>query len=231
MKSSMNWKLYVPSRFTPGSQSPPVWPVSVPDPTYPEFTGAVTVKFPAHPPPPTPWVRPFHAPCTPPVPPSTELSGSPTRMLMFWFAEVPYSTFTWQYALFGPLAAMIAALTLLISRLRASPRAGSVASWLHVTGELAGLSFAVAGDAKNPRLRAVAASPQSVRVGFQVVARIGGDTAAMVGARTREAGVAVERVTEVPGRTVIMFPSVGCVTWPAELPPSELSSSGLSKVD
>src|ERR1044072_7599804 len=54
-----------------------------------------------------PCVRPFHAPCTPPVPPSTEFNGSPTRMLMFWSALVPYRMLTWQYATFAPAAGTI----------------------------------------------------------------------------------------------------------------------------
>src|SRR6187399_1323298 len=52
-----------------------------------------------------PCVRPFQAPCTPPVPPSMELSGKPTRMLMFWLGFSPYRMFTWQYARFAPTAA------------------------------------------------------------------------------------------------------------------------------
>ena len=43
--------------------------------------------------------------CTPPVPPSTELSGNPTRTLMFWSGFSPYRMFTWQYAAFAPAAA------------------------------------------------------------------------------------------------------------------------------
>src|SRR6266704_469815 len=34
MKSLMNCRLYVPSAFTPGSQFPPLWPRSFPEPTY-----------------------------------------------------------------------------------------------------------------------------------------------------------------------------------------------------
>src|SRR5262245_18525893 len=133
MKSSMNCRLYVPSRFTPGSQSPPVWPVSVPEPTYPVFTGPATFKLPAHPPPPTPCVRPFHAPWMPPVPPSKELRGRPTRMLMFCSVDLPYSKSTWQYdslLLGGPLGGIISLLTFLITGLPASLSAGSAASWL-----------------------------------------------------------------------------------------------------
>ena len=44
-------------------------------------------------------------PGTPPVPPSTELSGNPTRTLIFWSGFSPYRMFTWQYAAFAPAAA------------------------------------------------------------------------------------------------------------------------------
>src|SRR5262245_57047959 len=169
MKSSMNCRLYVPSRFTPGSQSPPVWPVSVPEPTYPVFTGPVTFKLPAHPPPPTPCVRPFHAPWMPPVPPSRELSGRPTRMLMFCSGDSPYSTSTWQYGLFAPTGCTIALVTLLMTGLPAGPSAGSVASWLHITGRSEGspgLSFAGARDAFNAAPITTAVNHNSLRFGI-----------------------------------------------------------------
>src|SRR5215510_2266022 len=169
MKSSMNCRLYVPSRFTPGSQSPPVWPVSVPEPTYPVFTGPVTFKLPAHPPPPTPCVRPFHAPWMLPVPPSRELRGRPTRMLMFCSGDSPYSTSTWQYDFSAPHGAMIALVRLLMTGWPSSPSAGSVASWLHITGRSegpAGLSFAGAGDAFNAAPITTAVNHNSVRFGI-----------------------------------------------------------------
>src|ERR1043165_6504795 len=81
-----------------------------------------------------PCVLPFQAPCTPPVPPSSELSGSPTRMLMFWLGLVPYSTFTWQYETFAPAAGMMALLTVLTAGLPSNPLAGSVASSVQCTG-------------------------------------------------------------------------------------------------
>src|SRR5215813_3174335 len=168
MKSSMNCRLYVPSRFTPGSQSPPLWPVSVPEPTYPVFTGPVTIRLPAQPPPPTPCVRPFHAPWTPPVPPSSELRGRPTRMLMFCSGDSPYITFTWQYDLFWPLAAMIVLVTVLMAGLPASPSAGFVASSLHVTGRPEGsadVSFAGTGEACNAAPSTIAVNHDRARVG------------------------------------------------------------------
>src|SRR4030095_15508969 len=77
------------------------------------------------PPPPTPCVLPFQAPSTPPVPPSRELSGKPTRMLMFWLPFSPNRMFTWQYATFGPLAGIIRLFTDLTPALPDSPGASS----------------------------------------------------------------------------------------------------------
>src|SRR5262247_247646 len=95
-----------------------------------------------------PCVLPFQAPCAPPVPPSRELSGSPTRMLMFWLALVPYSTLTWQYETLAPAAAMIVLLADLTTGLPARPLAGSVASSVQCTGAGSGagcLSLAAHG--------------------------------------------------------------------------------------
>src|SRR5207342_2673119 len=100
----------------------------------PAFTGAFTARLPAQPPPPIPCVLPFQAPCTPPEPPSSELSGSPTRMLMFWLGLIPYSTFTWQYETFGPLAATMVLVADFTIGFPASPFAGSVASSAQCTG-------------------------------------------------------------------------------------------------
>src|SRR5262245_54733082 len=92
-KSSIHRTLYVPSAFKPAAQLASAGvdpcPPSVPDPTYRVFTGPVTDKLPEQPPPPMPCVLPFQAPCTPPVPPSTEFTGRPTRMLMFCAAPTP----------------------------------------------------------------------------------------------------------------------------------------------
>src|SRR5690242_8320297 len=70
-----------------------LWPVSVDEPTYRAATGAVTAPtLPAKPPPPRFCTLPFHAPCTPPAPPSAALSGRPTRILIAWY----WVRFTWQ---------------------------------------------------------------------------------------------------------------------------------------
>src|SRR5436190_1653771 len=90
----------------------------------------MTFVLPEHPPPPIACVRPFHAPWTPPEPPSRELRGSPTRMLMFCSADSPYSMLTWQYDLFTPAAGMIALVRLLIPGFPTN--AGSLATLRHV---------------------------------------------------------------------------------------------------
>jgi len=126
---------------------------------------------------------------------------------MFWSGDVPYSTLTWQYDLFAPLAAMIELAALLIAGFPAS--AGSVASWLHVTGcgPLGGLSFASAGDALNAAPIASTATHHSVRLGVLcLVVAPRGARAAIGGAALSVAGIAAGRVTFVSGRTVIMFP-------------------------
>src|SRR3954470_16713383 len=109
-----------------------------------------------------PCVLPFQAPCTPPAPPSSELSGSPTRMLMFWLGLVPYSTFTWQYETFGPLAATIVLVTDFTAGFPARTFSGLVASSAQCTatgGESTGLSLAAHGaDDRNARLNEAPAS-------------------------------------------------------------------------
>src|SRR3954468_16231822 len=104
-----------------------------------------------------PCVLPFQAPCTPPAPPSSELSGSPTRILMFWLGLVPYSTFTWQYETFAPLAATMVLATDFPAGLPARPFSGLVASSVQCTGTGGGesrcLSLAAHGaDDSNARL-------------------------------------------------------------------------------
>src|SRR5262245_59727187 len=155
MKSLMNCRLYVPSALTPGSQLPPVWPVSFPEPTYPAFTGGLTAKLPEQPPPPIPWVLPFHAPSTPPVPPSSELSGRPTRMLMFWLALAPNMMSTWQKALFAPAASTFLLDADFKVGFPARPFAGSVASSAQVTGWGGGACLLLSAEAGAARAQRI----------------------------------------------------------------------------
>src|SRR6185295_1947612 len=95
------------------------------------------------------------------MPPSSELSGSPTRMLMFWLGLVPYSTLTWQYETFGPLAGTIRLVTDFTAGSPARPFAGSVASSVQCTGGGGStcLSFAAHGaDGSKARLNEAMAS-------------------------------------------------------------------------
>src|SRR6185295_4854655 len=80
-----------------------------------------------------PCVRPFHAPCTPPTPPSSEPSGRPTRTLMFCSADSPKRMSTWQNDLLLPDAGTIVAVTDLIPGDPTSPPA-SPASCEHISG-------------------------------------------------------------------------------------------------
>ena len=80
-----------------------------------------------------PCVRPFHAPITPPVPPSSGPSGRPTRTLMFCSADVPYSTSTWQYGTLLPAPGTTVASTVLMPGLPTSPPAAP-ASCAHNRG-------------------------------------------------------------------------------------------------
>src|SRR3954452_22111986 len=108
-----------------------------------------------------PCVLPFQAPCTPPAPPSSELSGSPTRMLMFWLGLVPYRTFTWQYETFVPLDATMVLVTDFTVGFPARPFSGLVARSTQCTGggESTGLSLAAHGaDDRKARLNKATAS-------------------------------------------------------------------------
>src|SRR5262249_33176155 len=135
--------------------------------------------------------------------------GAPAGLCFFGPRPPPPSRSTWKSALSPPLAAMIELAALLIAGFPASPSAGSVASWLHVTGcgPLGGLSFASAGDTLNAVPIASTATHHSVRLGVLcLVVAPRGARAAIGGAAVGVAGVAAGRVTFVSGRTVIMSP-------------------------
>src|SRR5262249_1774699 len=118
--------------------------------------------------------------------------------------------FTWQYALFDPLAAIVAAFTLLMSGRPASPAGELVASCVHVTGpgDVPGLSFAGAGDAVNATPSTAAASQNPGRAPIAFRSARGGRCAAAA-APVRQAGFTAATVRGTPRRIVIIVPPLG----------------------
>src|SRR5262252_9541340 len=117
--------------------------------------------------------------------------------------------FTWQYVLFDPLAAIMAAFTLLMSGRPASPAGELVASCVHVTGPADWpLSFAGAGDAVNATPSTTAASQSPARTPIAFRAARGGRCAAAA-APVRPAGFTAATVKGTPRRIVIIVPPLG----------------------